>query len=76
MSEQQKDTRLYAVRLTDSEIADIRDMTKVDAVGPAVRVIVLKAIERWRGESRRRQFPGSQDCEPRHESILDVTAKG
>lgn len=35
----------YAIRFTDSEIAAVRDLTKVDAVAPAVRSIVLKAIE-------------------------------
>lgn len=43
--------KTYAIRLTNSEVAEIRDMTKVDAVGPAVRSIVLKEIERHKAES-------------------------
>lgn len=35
----------YTVRFSESEIADIYAMTKVEAVAPAVRSIVLKAIE-------------------------------
>lgn len=65
--ESKKEQKLYAVRLTNSEVAEIRDMTKVDAVGPAVRSIVIKEIERWRGESLRSDFPGSHECEPNHE---------
>lgn len=49
--ESKKEQKLYAVRLTDSEVAEIRDMTKVDAIGPAVRSIVLKEIERHKAES-------------------------
>lgn len=67
--------RIYGVRLTDSEIAEIRDMTKVDLVGPAVRSIVLKAIERHRAERDERERRRTI-CEPSHESILDATAKG
>lgn len=43
--------KTYAIRLTNSEVAEIRDMTKVDAVGPAVRSIVIKEIERHKAES-------------------------
>lgn len=43
--------KTYAIRLTDSEAADIRDMTKVDAIAPAVRSIILKEIERYKAES-------------------------
>lgn len=43
--------KTYAIRLTNSEVADLRDMTKVDAVGPAVRSIVIKEIERHKAES-------------------------
>ena len=45
----------YAIRFSDSEIAAVRDITKVDAVAPAVRSIVLKAIE----DSSRRPVHGA-----------------
>lgn len=35
----------YTILLTDSEVAAVRDMTKVDAVAPAVVAVVRKAIE-------------------------------
>ena len=38
----------YTVRFSESEIADIYAMTKVEAVAPAVRSIVLKAIEDYK----------------------------
>ena len=43
--------KTYAIRFSDSEVADVRDMTKVEAVAPAVRSLVLKAIERHKTES-------------------------
>lgn len=45
--------KTYAIRLTDSEAAEIRDMTKVDAIAPAVRSIILKEIERHKAENAR-----------------------
>ena len=41
----------YAIRFSDSEVIDIRDITKVEAVATAVRSIVLKEIERHKAES-------------------------
>ena len=41
----------YAIRFSDSEVADVRDITKVEAVAPAVRSIVLKEIEKHKAES-------------------------
>ena len=43
--------KTYAIRFSDSEVADVRDITKVEAVAPAVRSIVLKEIERHKTES-------------------------
>ncbi len=37
--------KAYAIRFSDSEVAKIRNYTKVEAVAPAVRSIVLKKIE-------------------------------
>lgn len=37
-------SKQITIRLTDSEIEDVRDLTKVDAVAPAVVSIVRKAI--------------------------------
>ena len=45
--------KTYAIRFSDSEIADIRDMTKVEAIAPAVRSIVLKEIEKHKAERAR-----------------------
>ena len=41
--------RQVNIRLTEAEIAAVRDVTKVDALGPAVRSLVLKAVEAARG---------------------------
>ena len=43
--------KTYAIRFTDSEVEDIRDYTKVEAVAPAVRSIVLKKIEEYKAEN-------------------------
>lgn len=43
--------KTYAIRFTDSEIEDIRNYTKVEAVAPAVRSIVLKEIEKHKAEN-------------------------
>ncbi|MGN0843976.1 MAG: hypothetical protein ACI4QT_01995 [Kiritimatiellia bacterium] len=43
--------RSYAIRFSDSEVADIRDMTKVEAVAPAIRSIVLKEIEKYKANA-------------------------
>lgn len=43
--------KAYAIRFTDSEVEDIRDYTKVEAVAPAVRSIVLKKIEEYKAEN-------------------------
>lgn len=39
-----QDYRHVNIRLTEAEIAAVRDITKVDALGPAVVAIVRKAI--------------------------------
>lgn len=39
-----QDYRQVNIRLTEAEIAAVRDITKVDALGPAVVAIVRKAI--------------------------------
>ena len=41
----------YAIRFTDSEVAAVRDITKVNAVAIAVRSIVLKEIERHKSNA-------------------------
>ena len=41
-----EELKTYAIRFSDSEVADVRDITKVEAVAPAVRSIVLKEIEK------------------------------
>ena len=46
-----EELKTYAIRFSDSEVADIRDITKVDAVAPAVRSIVLKEIEKRKTEN-------------------------
>ena len=53
MSTPEETLKTYAIRFSDSEVADIRDMTKVEAVAPAVRSIVLKEIEKHKAESAR-----------------------
>ncbi len=40
----------YAIRFSDSEAMDIRNMTKVEAIAPAVRSIILKEIEKYKAE--------------------------
>lgn len=49
--ENQEPLKTYAIRFSDSEVADVRDITKVEAVAPAVRSIVLKEIERHKTET-------------------------
>ena len=49
----EKPKRDYTIRLDDDEVAAIREMTKVDAVAPAVVAIVRTAIEQ-----RQRTAPG------------------
>lgn len=49
MKDMKNDTRAEEyrqvnIRLTEAEIAAVRDITKVDALGPAVVAIVRKAI--------------------------------
>ena len=44
-TQESEQLKTYAVRFSDSEITKIRDITKVEAVAPAVRSIVLKKIE-------------------------------
>ena len=46
----QEELKTYAIRFSDSEVADVRDITKVEAVAPAVRSIVLKEIEKHKAE--------------------------
>ena len=45
MNEHEEEYRQVNVRFTEAEIAAVRDITKVDALAPAVRAVVLKAIE-------------------------------
>jgi len=40
-----EERRPYTILLTDTEVAAVRDMTKVDAVAPAVVAVVRKAME-------------------------------
>ena len=40
----EEETKQVNIRLTDAEIAAVRELTKVDAVAPAVVSIVRKAI--------------------------------
>lgn len=42
----EEDYRQINIRLTPAEIKAVRDITKVDAIAPAVVAIVRKAIER------------------------------
>jgi hypothetical protein len=51
MNSKKETMKTYAIRFTDSEVEDIRDYTKVEAVAPAVRSIVLKKIEEYKAES-------------------------
>lgn len=41
----EEDYRQVNIRLTPTEIKAVRDVTKVDAIAPAVVAIVRKAIE-------------------------------
>lgn len=41
----EEDYRHVNIRLTTAEIEAVRDITKVDAIAPAVVAIVRKAIE-------------------------------
>lgn len=41
----------YTIRFADSEVAAVRDITKVDAVAIAVRSIVLKEIEKHKSNA-------------------------
>ena len=45
MNTPEEEYRQINIRLTDAEIAAVRDLTKVDAIAPAVVSIVRKAIE-------------------------------
>ena len=51
MNTPEETLKTYAIRFSDSEVADIRDITKVEAVAPAVRSIVLKEIEKHKAEN-------------------------
>ena len=51
MNSKEETMKTYAIRFTDSEVESVRDITKVDAVAPAVRSIVLKKIEEHKAES-------------------------
>ena len=46
MNTEEENSRNITIRLTDAEIAAVRDLTKVDAVAPAVVAIVRKVIEK------------------------------
>ena len=45
MNTPEEEYRQINIRLTDAEIAAVRNLTKVDAVAPAVVAIVRKTIE-------------------------------
>lgn len=45
MNNATEERKPYTILLTDAEVADVRDITKVDAVAPAVVSIVRKMIE-------------------------------
>lgn len=51
MNSKEETMKTYAIRFTDSEVESVRDITKVYAVAPAVRSIVLKKIEEHKAES-------------------------
>ena len=51
IAHEEETLKSYAIRFADSEVADIRDITKVDAVAIAVRSIVLKEIERHKSNA-------------------------
>lgn len=51
MNSKEETMKTYAIRFTDSEVEGVRDITKVHAVAPAVRSIVLKKIEEHKAES-------------------------
>ena len=53
MNAPEETLKTYAIRFSDSEVTDIRDITKVEAVAPAVRSIVLKEIEKHKAESEK-----------------------
>lgn len=38
-------TRIVSIRLTDAEIKAVQDLSKVDAIAPAVVAVIRKAIE-------------------------------
>ena len=45
MNKQDEDYRQINIRLTPAEIESVRDLTKVDAIAPAVVAVIRKAIE-------------------------------
>ena len=51
MNSNEEETKQINIRLTDAEIAAVRNITKVDAVAPAVVSIVRKEIERHNQEA-------------------------
>lgn len=53
MSHEEETLKPYTIRFADSEVAAVRDITKVDAVATAVRSIVLKEIERHKSSAAR-----------------------
>lgn len=52
MNEHEEEYRQVNVQFKEAEIAAVRDITKVDALAPAVRAVVLKAIEAAGGTKR------------------------
>lgn len=59
MSERSEDegaVRAYTVRLTDAEIAAVREMTRVDQASTALRAVVREAVER--NEAARARIEG------------------
>lgn len=46
MIQEEENSRNVTIRMTDAEIAAVRDITKVDAIAPAVMSIIRKTIEK------------------------------
>lgn len=45
MNNTSNETRIISIRLTDAEIKAVQDLSKVDAIAPAVVAVIRKAIE-------------------------------
>ena len=44
--------RIISIRLTDAEIKAVQDLSKVDAIAPAVVAVIRKAIEQQTKSAR------------------------